>query len=82
MSPVKACLLHLFLRAIATALFAAFCPITYRSNSETISLGDKDETIVCYVTGNGLKATESIMQVLTKPEVMQADVAKISAVVM
>jgi len=43
---------------------------------------DKDETTVCYVTGNGLKATESIMQVLTKPEVMQADVAKISAVVM
>jgi len=42
---------------------------------------DKDETTVCYVTGNGLKATESIMQVLTKPEVMQADVAKISAVV-
>jgi len=42
---------------------------------------DKDETIVCYVTGNGLKATESIMQVLTKPEVKQADVAKISAVV-
>jgi len=42
---------------------------------------DKNETTVCYVTGNGLKATESIMQVLTKPEVMQADVAKISAVV-
>jgi len=42
---------------------------------------DKDETTVCYVTGNGLKTTESIMQVLTKPEVMQADVAKISAVV-
>jgi threonine synthase len=42
---------------------------------------DKDETTVCYVTGNGLKATESIMQVLTKPQVMQADAAKISAVV-
>jgi len=42
---------------------------------------DKDETTVCYVTGNGLKATESIMDVLTRPEVMQADVAKISAVV-
>ena len=42
---------------------------------------DKDETTVCYVTGNGLKATESIMEVLTKPQVMQADVAKISAVV-
>ena len=42
---------------------------------------DKDETAVCYVTGNGLKATESIMSVLTKPQVMQADVAKISAVI-
>ena len=38
---------------------------------------DKDETTVCYVTGNGLKATESIMDVLTRPQVMQADVAKI-----
>ena len=42
---------------------------------------DKDETTVCYVTGNGLKATESIMDVLPRPEVMQPDVAKISAVV-
>jgi len=42
---------------------------------------DKDETTVCYVTGNGLKATESLMEVLPKPQVMQADVAKISAVV-
>jgi len=42
---------------------------------------DKDETTVCYVTGNGLKATESIMEVLTRPQVMQPDVAKISAVV-
>ena len=42
---------------------------------------DKDETTVCYVTGNGLKATESIMSVLSRPEDMQADVAKISAVV-
>ncbi len=42
---------------------------------------DKDETTVCYVTGNGLKATESIMSVLSRPEIMQPDVAKISAVV-
>ena len=42
---------------------------------------DKNETTVCYVTGNGLKATESIMSVLTKPQIMQADVAKISAVI-
>lgn len=42
---------------------------------------DKNDTTICYVTGNGLKTTESIMEVLTKPEVIQADVAKISAVV-
>ena len=32
---------------------------------------DKNDKVVCYVTGNGLKATESIMQVLTKPTVYQ-----------
>ena len=42
---------------------------------------DKNDTTICYVTGNGLKATESIMQVLQKPKTMQADVAKILAVV-
>ena len=42
---------------------------------------DKDETTVCYVTGNGLKATEAIMSVLPRPQVMQPDVAKITAVV-
>lgn len=42
---------------------------------------DRDETVVCYITGNGLKATESIMEVLSKPEIMQADIGKISAVV-
>jgi threonine synthase len=42
---------------------------------------DKNENIICYVTGNGLKATESIMEILPMPEVMQADISKISAVV-
>ena len=37
---------------------------------------DKNEKTICYVTGNGLKATESLMEVL-----MQADVSKILAVV-
>ena len=41
-SPFKACLLHLFLSAIATARFALFCPTTYLSNSDTISLGDNE----------------------------------------
>ena len=42
---------------------------------------DKNDKVVCYVTGNGLKATESIMTVLQKPKVMKADIAEISAVV-
>ena len=40
-SSVSACLLHLFLSATATAFFASFCPITYLSSSETISLGER-----------------------------------------
>ena len=43
-SPLRACLLHLFLNATATALFALFCPTTNLSSSETISLGDKELT--------------------------------------
>lgn len=42
---------------------------------------DKNDTTVCYVTGNGLKTTESIMEVLAKPQVLPADIAKIAAVV-
>jgi threonine synthase len=42
---------------------------------------DKNEKTVCYVTGNGLKATESLMEVLPKPEVMKADISQISAVI-
>jgi len=42
---------------------------------------DKNDTVVCYVTGNGLKATEAIMEVLEKPQVMKADVSEIAAVV-
>jgi len=42
---------------------------------------DSNDKVVCYVTGNGLKATEAIMQVLQKPKVMKADVGEISAVV-
>jgi len=42
---------------------------------------DSNDKIICYVTGNGLKATEAVMQVLQKPTVMKADVGEISAVV-
>ncbi|HET8720324.1 MAG TPA: threonine synthase [Candidatus Nitrosotenuis sp.] len=42
---------------------------------------DKNDTTICYVTGNGLKATESLMEVLTKPEVIRADLASVLAVV-
>ena len=37
---------------------------------------DTNDKVVCYVTGNGLKATESIMEVLQKPTVMNADVGR------
>ena len=39
---------------------------------------DANDKVVCYVTGNGLKATESIMEVLQKPKVMKADVGEIT----
>ena len=42
---------------------------------------DRNDTVVCYVTGNGLKTTESIMQVLQKPVVHKADISEVSAVV-
>jgi threonine synthase len=42
---------------------------------------DKNDNTICYVTGNGLKATEALMEILPKPEVMQADISKISALV-
>jgi threonine synthase len=42
---------------------------------------DKNDSVICYVTGNGLKTTEVMMEVLSKPQTMQADIAKISALV-
>ena len=42
---------------------------------------DKADSVVCYVTGNGLKATESLMEVLPKPKVLKADINEISAVI-
>ena len=42
---------------------------------------DRDETVICYVTGNGLKAVESLLDVLPRPEALEADPAKISAVI-
>ncbi len=39
---------------------------------------DRGEKVVCYVTGNGLKATDSVMSVLEKPKTVPADVAKIA----
>lgn len=42
---------------------------------------DKNDSVICYVTGNGLKTTEVMMEVLSKPHTIQADIAKISAMV-
>lgn len=42
---------------------------------------DADQTVVCYVTGNGLKATETIMRVLKRPTPVRADIQEASAAV-
>ena len=42
---------------------------------------DKNDKVVCYVTGNGLKATESIMQVLPQPTVYKPNINEISEAV-
>ncbi|NOJ27317.1 MAG: threonine synthase [Nitrososphaera sp.] len=41
----------------------------------------KDEKVVCYVTGNGLKTTEAIIGVLPKLNVVKPDAAVISAMI-
>jgi threonine synthase len=42
---------------------------------------DNDETVVCYVTGNGLKATEAIIDVLPKLNTVKPDVQIVSAMI-
>jgi threonine synthase len=42
---------------------------------------DNDEKIVCYITGNGLKATEAIIDVLPKINVVKPDVHVVSTMI-
>lgn len=42
---------------------------------------DKDERIVCYITGNGLKATESIINVLPKLRTIKPDIRAVSSII-
>ena len=42
---------------------------------------DKDENIVCYVTGNGLKTTESITDLLPTPSSVKPDIRLVSAMI-
>jgi threonine synthase len=42
---------------------------------------DKDEHIVCYVTGNGLKATEAVIGLLPKLNAIKPDAAKVLAMI-
>jgi threonine synthase len=42
---------------------------------------DKDENIVCYVTGNGLKTTESITELLPTPSSVKPDIRLVSAMI-
>jgi threonine synthase len=42
---------------------------------------DNDETVVCYITGNGLKSTEAIMGALPKLNAVKPDVQIVSAMI-
>lgn len=42
---------------------------------------DRDETVVCYITGSGLKATEAITSVLPKLSAVKPDVQTVSAMI-
>ena len=42
---------------------------------------DKDEKVVCYITGSGLKATEAIVDVLPKLNAVKPDVQLVSAMI-
>src|SRR3990170_5001319 len=39
---------------------------------------ERDEKVVCYITGNGLKSTEAIMSALPKLEVVKPDIQTVS----
>jgi threonine synthase len=42
---------------------------------------ERDENVVCYVTGNGLKTTESIMDLLPVPNSVKPDIRLVSAII-
>jgi threonine synthase len=42
---------------------------------------DRDADIVCYVTGNGLKSTEAIIDMLPKPFTVKPDIQMVSAII-
>jgi threonine synthase len=42
---------------------------------------ERDEKVVCYVTGNGLKSTEAIMGALPKLDIVKPDVQTVSAMI-
>ena len=42
---------------------------------------DRDANIVCYVTGNGLKSTEAIIDMLPKPSTVKPDVQIVSTII-
>ena len=42
---------------------------------------DRDADIVCYVTGNGLKSTEAIIDMLPKPSTVKPDIQMVSTII-
>ena len=67
-------------RVFSPSLQAA-CQLQYLRKLVEESKIDKDERIVCYVTGNGLKATEAIIGILPKLNAIKPDTAEVSAII-
>ncbi len=42
---------------------------------------DRNESVTCYVTSNGLKATEVINNIIPKPKIVKPDIAHVSTIV-
>ena len=42
---------------------------------------ERNESIVCYVTGNGLKATEALIDFIPKPKIVKPDIAQVADIV-
>ena len=72
-------------QGIATSATLHWNLVTARLYEAALRRGEgkiaKDESTVCYVTGNGLKTTEAIIGLLPKLTAVKADAAQVAAMI-